>query len=71
MWRVFDPWRRHLRRHRRRVSVAAGVSLIVGVVMAAFAVSVRAISADPRADRRDRHLPNHPLLADESHLVGL
>jgi hypothetical protein len=38
MWRAFDRWRPYLRRHLRRVAVAAGVSLIVGVGMAAFAL---------------------------------
>ena len=38
MWHSFDRWRPHLRHYRRRVSVAAGVSLIVGVGMAAFAL---------------------------------
>ena len=37
MWRAFDRWRPHLRRYRR-LSVAAGVSLIVGVGMGAFAL---------------------------------
>jgi hypothetical protein len=38
MRRRFDRWGPHLRRYRRRLPVAAGVSLIVGVGMAAFAL---------------------------------
>jgi hypothetical protein len=34
----FKRWSLHLRRYRRRLSVAAGAGLIVGVGMAAFAV---------------------------------
>jgi hypothetical protein len=36
MRRYFNRWRPHLRRYRRQLSLAAGVSLIVGVGMAAF-----------------------------------
>jgi hypothetical protein len=38
MGRAFDRWRLHLRRYRRRLSVAAEVGVIVGVGMAAFAL---------------------------------
>ena len=38
MRRSFNRWSPHLRRYRRRLSLAAGVSLIVGGGMAAFAL---------------------------------
>jgi hypothetical protein len=38
MRRYFNRWGPHLRRYRHRLPVAAGVSLIVGVGMAAFAL---------------------------------
>jgi hypothetical protein len=38
MRRAFERWSVHLRRYRRRLPVAAGAGLIVGVAMAAFAV---------------------------------
>jgi hypothetical protein len=36
MRHTIDHWSLHLRRYRHRLSVAAGVGLIVGVGMAAF-----------------------------------
>jgi hypothetical protein len=38
MWRAFTRWRPHLRRYRRRLLLAVGVSLIVGIGMAVFAL---------------------------------
>jgi hypothetical protein len=38
MRRYFNRWSPHLRRYRRRLPVAVGVSLIVGAGMAAFAL---------------------------------
>jgi hypothetical protein len=40
MRHAFERWSLHLRRYRRRLSVAAGAGLIVGVGMAEFAVSL-------------------------------
>ena len=38
MWRCFNRWSLHLCRYRHRLPLAAGVSLIVGGGMAAFAL---------------------------------
>jgi len=57
---AFNQWREHLRGYSRRVSVAAGVGLIVGLGMGAFARPW--IKAGLRTDCRDRLFSHHLVL---------